>query len=113
MGMSAPNLVVDSARVDATNRQLQLLVQNTGQASIRPAAVWELKQGDTVIGAGETGAFAVLAESDRYLRFDNSSEILAATAPGQYQIEGSLFWTNLDNELVSEPFSVNVTIPSL
>ncbi|MEM9215544.1 MAG: P pilus assembly protein, chaperone PapD [Cyanobacteria bacterium P01_F01_bin.150] len=110
-GEIAPNLVVDSARVESDSGQLQLLVQNTGQASIRPAAIWQLKQGDTVIESGETGQFAVLAESERYFRFESASERLNTAAPGQYQLEGSLVWRTLDNEEASLPFAVSFTIP--
>ena len=110
-GDVAPNLVVDSARVESESGQLQLLVQNTGQASIRPAAIWQLKQGDTVVESGETGQFAVLAESDRYLSFDSASERLNGASPGQYQLEGTLVWVTLDNEEASLPFAVSITAP--
>lgn len=108
-GDVAPNLVVASARVEPESGQLQLLVQNTGQASIRPAAIWQLKQGETVIESGETGQFAVLAESDRYFQFENASERLNGVSPGQYQLEGTLVWRTLDNEEASLPFAVSVT----
>lgn len=108
-GDVAPNLVVDSARVDSDSGQLQLLVQNTGQASIRPAAIWQLKQGNTVIESGETGQFAVLAESDRYFRVDDAAAGLTVSSPGQYTLEGTLVWTTLDNEEASLPFAVGVT----
>ena len=81
-----PNIGVLGAKTDAG--QLQMLVANSGNASARVVAKWQLKpiDSDDVTAKGETGRTTVVAETERYIPLVNDLEI----APGQYIIDGTL-----------------------
>jgi len=105
-------LTATTARVAPENRQVQLLVQNTGPASARAQIVWELAQGGQVVRSGATEGEAVIAETERYLRvldFANGDDPLA---PGTYQLQGEIRWLSPDREVLTEPFNASFTMPA-
>ncbi|MEQ8462978.1 P pilus assembly protein, chaperone PapD [Coleofasciculus sp. E1-EBD-02] len=108
-GDISPNLTVNSASFNLKENQLQLLVQNTGDASVRSSVNWELKQGETVIKSGELPASTIIAQSDRNLILNNFQAGTSSLSPGNYQLIGELTWGEDNSNKV--PFSVNLTIP--
>ncbi|WGV25421.1 P pilus assembly protein, chaperone PapD [Halotia branconii] len=110
-GNLSPNLAVNDANFNSQQKQIQLLIRNTGKATARPSVNWTLRRGDTVIKTGQADASAVIAESDRYFLLSYPQQDTAALSPGSYQLSGELVWSADDNKK-KLPFNLNVTIPS-
>lgn len=108
-GDVSPELRIEGANYDPKSHQIQLLVSNSGDATARPKiASWQLSQNGTAIKTGETEAFTVIAEGERYLLIPYPAN-RENVSPGNYQLTGSLIWGDSNNpdEL---PFSVDLTI---
>jgi P pilus assembly chaperone PapD len=105
-----PNLAVDSASFNAEHKQIELLVRNSGKATVRPNLNWTLRRGNTVIKNGEIQANGVTAQSERLflLSYPNNESSLT---PGIYELSGDLVWGE-DKNQTKLPFKVNVNIPS-
>ncbi len=109
-GKVAPKLEVDSASLNQEQKQVQLLVRNSGKASVRPNGIWTLRQGDTVVKTGNLDSTTVMAEGDRYILLNYPGKDQPALAAGDYDLGGELVWGE-DNKS-KMPFHVNFTIPS-
>jgi len=109
-GNLSGKLAVDNASFNSQQKQIQLLVRNSGKATVRPSVNWSLRRGETVVKTGKLDATAVVAESDRHLllNFPGTENL----APGQYQLTGDLVWGE-DNNKSKLPFGVNVLIPTI
>jgi hypothetical protein len=109
-GNISPNIAVDSASFNPEQKQIQLLVINSGKATARPNLNWTLRRGETVVKTGQVEANGVVGESDRnfLLNYPNKDNVLT---PGTYQLTGELTWGE-DKDKTKLPFKVNVTIPS-
>jgi P pilus assembly chaperone PapD len=109
-GKISPNLTVDSASFNPEQKQIQLLVINSGKATARPNLNWTLRRGETVLKTGQIEANGIVGESDRnfLLNYPNKDNLLT---PGTYQLTGELTWGE-DKDKTKLPFKVNVTIPS-
>jgi P pilus assembly chaperone PapD len=110
-GDIAPNLAVEGASWNSEQNQIQLLVRNTGEASVRPKLNWTLKQGETVVETGNLDETAVIAESDRNFLLQYPGNNQSAPTPGQYQLTGELVWSEDDSQR-SQSFSVDLRIPA-
>ncbi|NER99915.1 MAG: P pilus assembly protein, chaperone PapD [Symploca sp. SIO1B1] len=110
-GNLSPNLTVESASWNSEQKQIQLLVRNTGMASVRPVASWTLQQGATVVEKGSIQPTGIVAQSDRYflLKYPNQDQPIPTS--GQYQLRGELVWSE-DDEQRKQPFNVELTIPA-
>lgn len=110
-GDLSPNLSVEKGSWNQSQQQIQLLVNNAGEASVRPAVSWILKRGETVVETGNIEPTGIVAESDRYflLRYPNQDQSIPPA--GEYQISGELLWSNQDRQ-EKAPFKVNLTIPA-
>ncbi|QSJ16373.1 P pilus assembly protein, chaperone PapD [Nostoc sp. UHCC 0702] len=107
-GQTAPNLTVQSASFNPQSKQIVLLVNNKGNASTFPNAIWTLKQGGTTVGTGDSKNFTIIAGQERnilinYLQKDKK------VAAGEYQLTGDLVWG--DGEKPQNlPFNLKITI---
>ncbi|MEH2365562.1 hypothetical protein [Nostoc sp.] len=110
-GNLSPQLAIDSASVNAEQKQIQLLVRNNGQATVLPSLKWTLRQGQTVIKTGQVDTNAVVANSDRNFLLNYPNKDQPALKPGQYQLSGELFWGE-DSKKSKLPFNLNITIPT-
>jgi P pilus assembly chaperone PapD len=108
-GNLSAKLAVNNASFNSQQKQIQLLVRNTGKATVRPGVNWSLRRGRTVVKTGKLDATAVVAESDRnlLLNFPGKENL----SPGQYQLSGELVWGE-DNNKSKLPFNVNLPIPA-
>ncbi|MBD2676866.1 MULTISPECIES: P pilus assembly protein, chaperone PapD [Nostoc] len=111
IGNLSPQLAIDSASFNQEQKQIQILVRNSGQATVLPSLNWTLRQGQTVIKTGQISANAVVANSDRNFLLNYPNKDQPALKPGQYQLSGELVWGE-DNNKNKLPFNVNVTIPT-
>ncbi|MBD2094685.1 hypothetical protein H6F90_05915 [Trichocoleus sp. FACHB-591] len=107
----SPNLAVDSAKFDATQNQVRLLVRNSGDASVQPGITWSLKQGDKTIKTGELPPSAVVAQSDRNFRLLDATKEQLSLSPGSYQLTGQLSWGE-DEDNHTLPFKATLIIPA-
>lgn len=112
-GELVPALIANSARYSGEDRQVQLLIQNNGQATARTQIAWELSQGGQVVQSGLTGGDSVVAETERYVKVLDLADTTTPLAPGTYQLSGELRWLNPDQEAVTQPFNASFTVPSL
>lgn len=111
-GNIAPNLAVTNASWDSNRQQIQLVIQNSGQASAYPTTSWTLKQGGATIRTGNTSPSGVIAESERLILLPiNSSQNETPLPPGVYQLTGELIG-GTESQPTKTPFSVNLTIPA-
>lgn len=107
-GNVIPNISVENASFNQTINQLQLLVQNRGNASTQAKVDWSLIQGERVIHTGDLLPSTVIAESKRNLPLNLFSPDFPPLSPGNYQLTGSLTWGNNN----SIPIDLNFTIPN-
>lgn len=99
------NASVISARYNPQLNRVQLLVQNTGQASAILRGDWRIKKGNQEIYKGLGIDTTVIAQGERYLTVDYPNPL----EPGEYQLSGDLGWgVNRNNKI---PFSVQFTVP--
>ncbi|MBG1245503.1 P pilus assembly protein, chaperone PapD [Nostoc sp. NZL] len=110
-GNLSPKLAIDSASFNPEQKQIQLLVRNSGQATVLPSVNWTLRQGQTVVKTGRVDANAVVANSDRNFLLSYPNKDQPALNPGQYQLSGELFWGE-DSNKSKLPFNINITIPT-
>lgn len=105
-GKTSSNLTVKSASFNPQNKNIQILVSNTGNASARPQAEWTLKQEETKVGTGELNNTTVIAEGERYILipFPNADKQVSV---GNYQVSGNLIGSDKKTKL---PFQVDFTI---
>jgi P pilus assembly chaperone PapD len=104
-------LTVENASWNPQQRQIQMLVSNTGGASARPAVNWTLKQGGTVVKTGKLDPTGIVANSERHFLLGYPEKDQSGIAPGEYQLSGELVWSQGDNPRTHR-FSVNLTIPA-
>jgi P pilus assembly chaperone PapD len=107
-GETASNLTIGGASLNTRQRQINLLVSNSGNASVRPSAEWTFSQGGSVIKTGTTPETTVIAEGDRHLSINYLTSDQKVT-PGAYKLTGKLIWGDKDNPKTL-PFDQNVTI---
>lgn len=106
-----PELSATSARYNAEDEQVQLLVQNAGQASVRTQIAWELRQGGQVVRSGRSNETSVLAETERFVGVLDFAEGDAPLAAGTYELAGELQWLDENQEILAEDFQVSFTMP--
>ncbi|BAY64580.1 hypothetical protein NIES22_46790 [Calothrix brevissima NIES-22] len=109
-GNLSPRLAVDSAAVNPNTKQIQLLVKNTGTASVLPTANWTLKRGGKIIRSGEVAATAIVAQSDRKFILNLAAKNQPEITAGQYELTGELQWSEQSHSK-TVPFNLNLTIP--
>jgi P pilus assembly chaperone PapD len=110
-GNLSPSLVVENASWNSQQSQIQMLVSNTGGASVRPSVNWTLKQGETVVKTGKLDPTGIVAKSERNFLLGYPNKDFSGITPGDYQLSGELIWSEGDNQR-SKGFSVNLTIPA-
>lgn len=105
-GELSPNFTVKDVRLNPENKQIQLLVKNSGEATGFPQTNWILTQGETQIGKGKVSDTTVIAEGERYITISTPFKDKQISA-GSYQLSGDLIWGEKRNKL---PFEVDLTI---
>ena len=83
---------------------LNLLVQNSGQATARPMVRWTLLQAGVEIAKGEEASHTVVTNSDRNIPLT----LPEALPAGSYTVSGELVWATLE-----EPYSASFELPVL
>jgi hypothetical protein len=86
------------------DKQLLLAVANTGKATARPRVVWTLAQSGKTVASNSAHKSAfdsttVIAEGKRALEI--KAPELATLAAGNYQLSGTLFWGDTDENKLS------------
>ena len=104
-GDAESDIAIQEASYDAAEKKIELLAVNSGNASVRPRLVWELKQASEVISSGSLDATTVIAEGERLISIDYPE----ATS-GEYQLTGKLQWGSYSNP-EKQSFEVEVVIP--
>ncbi|MFN7521569.1 MAG: hypothetical protein ACK5RD_00145, partial [Aphanizomenon sp.] len=109
-GNISPNLTAVNARFTPKSQQLQLLVKNSGKASVITQGEWTIKKENKQIYNGRGIDTTVIAEGERYLTVDYSNAAKKIQLePGEYQLSGNLGWgVNQTNKI---PFSVKFIVP--
>lgn len=109
-GNISHNLTAVNARFDSKSQQLQLLVKNSGKASVITQGEWTIKKENKQIYNGRGIDTTVIAEGERYLTVDYSNAAKKIQLePGEYQLSGNLEWgLNQTNKI---PFSVKFIVP--
>ena len=107
-GSTSSKLTVESANYNLQQKQIQLLVSNSGNATARPTMNWQLAQNGKIIEAGKVDETTVISGGQRNLviSFANRTRNLAA---GNYILSGELVWET-DNQQNKLPYNVNLTI---
>jgi P pilus assembly chaperone PapD len=107
-GNVAPSLSMKDASFNTQRKQIQVLVNNSGQATAITGITWKLSQNGKVIKTGKVDPSAVIANSDRYFFLSYLDQEKEGLKPGEYQLSGDLTWgENSQNKL---PFNVNVSV---
>ncbi|WP_353932658.1 P pilus assembly protein, chaperone PapD [Okeanomitos corallinicola TIOX110] len=111
-GNISQKLEVSGASFNQAQKQIQILVTNSGKATARPGVNWTLKQGETVVKSGKVDPSSVVAESERNLLLKYPLKDEPALTPGEYQLSGDLIWGD-NNNASKLPFNVNISIPKI
>lgn len=102
-------LTIDSARYNPESKKLDLLVMNTGQASVIIQPEWKLEKAGEEIYSALGDPITAIAEQSRYINVDYSADGELTLEPGEYELSGKLGWgVNYRNTM---DFSVNFTVP--
>lgn len=109
-GDLSPTLTVENASWNSQQRQIQMLVKNTGDASARPQVNWKLKRGEMVVKSGKLDPTGIVAKSEREFLLEYPDKDKIGITPGEYQLSGELIWSEGNNQRTKN-FSVNLTIP--
>lgn len=104
-GNISHNLEISSVRYNPESNRLQLLVRNSGQASVIVQPEWVISQGNQEIQSGRGLDTTVIAEKERFVNINLSQPL----EPGDYQLSGNLGWGVNRNTKI--PFSVTFTVP--
>ncbi len=109
-GEVSHNMTVQGASYDSQQSQINLLVSNSGNATVRPGVRWRLLEGTEVIATDEISDITIIAEGERNIpiRFLEQDQ---KPTPGDYELTGELFWGDSQNPQAL-PFDVDVTIPA-
>jgi P pilus assembly chaperone PapD len=110
-GNLSPTLAVKNTSWNSEQRQIQMLVTNTGGASARPTVKWTLKRGETVVKTGNLNPTGIVAKSERNFLLGYPAQDKSGITPGEYQLSGELVWSEGDNQR-TKIFSLNLTIPA-
>ncbi len=110
-GDLSPTLAVENASWNSQQRQIQMLVSNTGGASARPKVNWTLKRGETVVKTGNLNPTGIVAESERNFLLEYPGKDQSSITPGEYQLSGELIWSEGENRR-TKSFSVYLRIPA-
>ena len=110
-GDLSPTLSVENASWNSQQRQIQMLVKNTGGASTRSQVNWTLKRGETVVKTGNLNPTGIVAKSERNFLLGYPGKDQSSITPGEYQLSGELIWSEGENKR-TKSFSVNLTIPT-
>lgn len=109
-GNISPKIAVSGASFNQEQKQIQLLVTNSGQATAYSGINWTLKRGEIVVKTGKVDPSFVVENSDRNLLLNYPTKDQPALTPGEYQLSGELTWGD-DKNISKLPFNVNLTIP--
>ncbi len=110
-GNVSPNLLIESAKYDLKNNQINLFIKNSGNATARPEVTWTLSNTQGIITSGKTEAYTVTPNSERQVTLTQTNKNSPLPA-GEYQINGKLSWGQ-ESKHNTLPFSVKFTIPSV
>ena len=110
-GDLSPTLAVKNASWNSQQQQIQMLVSNTGGASVRPKVNWTLKRGETVVKTGNLSPTGIVTNSERNFLLGYPGKDQPSITPGEYQLSGELIWSEGENQR-TKSFSVNLTIPT-
>ena len=90
-GKNLPALSLLKATYEPQQRQIVLLVNNSGKVTVRPRTTWQISQATTSVAEGTNDETTVIANGDRYLTipYPPAGQILKA---GTYNIKGELNW---------------------
>ncbi|HLP91458.1 MAG TPA: P pilus assembly protein, chaperone PapD [Nostocaceae cyanobacterium] len=108
-GNVTPNLAVKNVNFNSEKKQIQVLVNNFGQATAITGINWNISQNGKVVKTGNVDPSAVIANSDRYFFLTYSNQTTEKLAPGEYQLSGDLTWG--ENNQNKVPFNVKFSVP--
>ena len=94
---------------DRATRQINLLIQNKGEATVRPGLRWQLTKAGRQIKKGQFSAITILADGVRKIpiRFFQKGD---KPIYGRVRLKGELLWET-GNDTESLPFDFKVYIP--
>ncbi|MTJ10167.1 P pilus assembly protein, chaperone PapD [Anabaena sp. UHCC 0204] len=107
-GDLAPILKIEKAFYDGKNKEIRLLVNNAGKATIRARTDWNLTQNGKSVNSGKLEETTIIAEGDRYIRIAYPPQEQNLT-PGNYNFSGKLTW-DFPNKGGTLPFNVNFNV---
>lgn len=104
------NLKAKGAIYDPKLREIVLLINNRGKATVRPAIRWQLTKRRKTLQTGEFSAITILAQGVRKIpiRIFNKGH---KNISGYVRLKGELLW-GPDNAPKSLPFNFKVYVPS-
>jgi P pilus assembly chaperone PapD len=110
-GDLSPTLAVENASWNPQQQQIQMLVKNTGGASVRPQVNWTLKRGEMVVKSGKLDPTGIVAKSERNFLLGYPGKDQSPITHGDYQLSGELMWSEGSNQR-RQSFSINLKIPA-
>ena len=93
---------------DQENKVINLRVNNSGTATIRPQIRWSLTHNGQEISSGDIQEFTIMAQSDRLVEIELQSD--QELASGEYVLKGEIISAEPDFSQTI-PFNFNVNIP--
>ncbi|MGB5971442.1 MAG: hypothetical protein WBG70_24270, partial [Spirulinaceae cyanobacterium] len=109
-GNVSPQLEAVAASWDKEQQQLQILINNSGDASARTGVNWTLQQGEKMIAEGILLPVGIVATSERNLSLSSETDKQLQLTSGTYQLTGDLLWGNQENP-ESKSFSLDLIVP--
>ena len=100
-GEIQPEITVNGTNFNPNNKEIKLLVNNTGTATAKGNISWTLKQNKKVVYSGESGG-SFLPNSQTNIILNSYKNNRATLGNGIYQLEGKIVWNEADKKQVSK-----------
>lgn len=103
-GETDPDITIVDSNFNSNNNKIEMLVNNSGNATAKGSINWTLKQGKNVVATGQSGG-SFLPDSQTNIVLnrnqDKKSNSNSNFTPGNYQLEGEIVWDKADQKQAS------------
>jgi P pilus assembly chaperone PapD len=106
-GNIEPELGVEQSSISADQKMINLVIKNSGNATVRPAVRWKIMDKDQLLVGGQSDNMTIIAGGDREIPLSIALE--KPLSAGSYQLAGELIWKKGKQQQV-QPFSTPLVI---
>lgn len=99
-----------SVDYDPQQKNLQAVIENSGDKTERPILEWELVQNEETVAQGATDNYTVIANGKRNIPIKILEELEGLELSGEYQLQGDIVIGNPQRPIQEIPFQFDLNI---